>query len=239
MQLIVDGNIVINDNKITGILGPVNSGKSELSILLSKQIKENKVGLISPLSYSDMLKGDIYDFIKEYALKFNYKLDILDKRIDEVLKMVGLSSNILKKDIFNISKSEKIKLLLCRILLYNPELIILDSVIEELDFKTRNKLFKLLIKLKKFYNKTIIITASNVDNIYELVDDLIIICDRKVIAMGNKYEVYEEKEVIDNNFIDKPIMIEFKNKLKKYSNIDIGNNDSINELIKAIYREVR
>lgn len=239
MQLIVDGNVVIDDNKITGILGPVNSGKSELSILLSKQIKENKVGIISHLSYSDMLSGNIYDFIKEYAVKYNYKLEILDKRIDEVLRMVGLLSNILKKDIFNLSKSEKIKLLLCRILLYNPELIILDSVIEELDFKTKNKLFKLLIKLKKFYNKTVIITASNIDNIYELIDNLIIIYDKKVIALGNKYEVYEEKEVMNNNFIDKPIMIEFKSKLKKYGNIDIGNNDSINELIKAIYREVR
>ena len=44
---------------------------------------------------------------------------------------------------------------------------------------------------------------------------------------------------MDNNFIDKPLVIEIANKVYKNSNIKLGRNESINELIKSIYREVR
>lgn len=242
-------NLIIEDNKITGIIGSVGSGKTDLSMLIGR-IKdpeygiveystEDKIGIISSFSYEEMLDGSVEDFIKSKSIKYNYKLDSIDKRVEEILKMVGLSSSILKRNVFNVSKSEKIKILLSQMLLYNPELIILDSVTEELDSKSRTKLFKLIIKLKKFHNKTIIISSLKADNIYEFVDNLIVIDNGNVVSFGNKFDVYNDTYVINNDFISKPLTVEFKNKLKNEANIDLGNNDSINELIKAIYREVR
>lgn len=242
-------NLIIEDNKITGIIGSVGSGKTDLAMLIGKisnpeygtieYTTQDKIGIISSFSYEEMLDGSVEDFIKSKSIRYNYKLDSIDKRVEEILKMVGLSNSILQRNVFNVSKSEKIKILLSQMLLYNPELIILDSITEELDSKSRTKLFKLIIKLKKFHNKTIIISSLKADNIYEFVDNLIILDNGKIVCSGNKFDVYNDINVINNEFISKPLTIEFKNKIKKEANIDLGNNDSINELIKAIYREVR
>lgn len=245
-------SLTINDNRITGIVGSIGSGKTDLVMLIGKKLKpehgnidysfndsSKKIGIISNSSYEEMLDGNVDTFIRKKSIEYNYKLETIDKRVEEILKMVGLQISILDRNVFNISKSEKIKVLLSQILLYNPELIVLDSIIEELDSRSRTKLFKLIIKLKKFYNKTIIITSCNVDSIYEFTDDLIILEHGKVLANGNKFDIYNNEEILNNEFIVKPLVIEFKNKIKLKSNIDLGNNDSINELIKAIYREIR
>lgn len=242
-------NLNISDNKITGIIG---SGKTDLAMLIGKKIEPEygnidysindnikKIGIISNFSYEEMLDGNVDKFIRRKSIEYNYKLETIDKRVEEILKMVGLPMNILNKNVFNISKSEKIKVLLSELLLYNPELIILDGVIEELDSRSRTKLFKLIIKLKKFYNKTIVITSCNVDIIYEFIDDLIILDHSKIVESGNKFDIYNNEEISNNEFVPKPLTIEFKNKIKSKLNINLGNNDSINELIKAIYREIR
>lgn len=243
-------NLNINDNKITGIIGLVGSGKTDLSMLLGKRvlptsgnidyipkILEDKIGIISNFSYEEMLDGSVKDFIVKKSVVFDYKIENIDERVEEVLKMVGLNKNILDKQVFCISQSEKIKILLSQTLLFNPELIILDGVIEELDSKSRTKLYKLIIKLKKFYNKTIVITSSDVDNIYEILDDIVILNDGIVIGSGDKFEIYNDET--NNQFLPIPLTIEFKNKVKEKLNVNLGDNDSINELIKAIYREIR
>ncbi len=237
----------INYNSITGIVGTLGCGKTDLSLVIAKKVKpnsgelicdinENKIGIITNLSYDEMLYGTSEEFLKKYAIKYNYKISDIDKRIFEIIKMVGLSETILSKPVFNISKSEKTKLLISQILLYNPELIILDNIIEELDNKSRTKLFKLIIKLKKFYNKTILISSSNVNIIYELIDNLIILDNGNLVSYGNKYDVYKN---IDNKFIDIPLILKFSKMIENNKNIKLGHNDNINELIKAIYREVR
>lgn len=245
-------NLQIENNKITGVVGRLGSGKTDLTLLISgynklekgsidynKKLQDNDIGVISNFSYNDMLHGTVREFIKKDSIKYNYKINDIDKRVDDIIKMVGLSFDILNKSIFCLSNSEKIKVILSQILLYNPELIILDSVFEELDSKSRTKLFKLLIKLKKFYNKTIIITSSNVDIIYELCDNLILLDNYNVLFYGNKYEAFNNENILNNPFIIKPTVIEVKEKIKEKLGKDLGDNDSINELIKAIYREVR
>ena len=45
--------------------------------------------------------------------------------------------------------------------------------------------------------------------------------------------------LIKNNLFEKPLTIILKEEIYEKKGINIGNTDSINELIKAIYRELR
>ena len=71
----------------------------------------------------------------------------------------------------------------------------------------------------------------DIDNIFEFVDNLIIVSD--TIINGNKYDVFP-CDIINN-----PITLTLRDKILENKNIDIGKVDSVNELIKAIYREIR
>ena len=69
-------------------------------------------------------------------------------------------------------------------------------------------------------------------------DDRGVIDEGKVISYGNKFEVYDNYELLESKHIRIPNIVTFIRKMKE-NNIRIDNVDSINELIKSLYREMR
>jgi len=225
-------NEFIKNNRIIGVVGNSGSGKSTF-VKYFKQ--ERKVGVIN----LDIIKvSNVEEQIEYYVRKYNYRLGELKNRKDEIIKMLEIDKDLLNRDIYEISESELSKVLIASVLLYNPDTIILDEMLDSFNSKTREKILKLFIKLKKFFNKTIIIVTSNIDDIYEFIDDVIVIDEGKVISYGNKFEVYDNYELLESKHIRIPNIVTFIRKMKE-NNIRIDNVDSINELIKSLYREMR
>ena len=210
-------SIDIIDKKITGIVS-----NSVSNIIKFNENLSNEVYIISYFNVQNMNEGIVEDFLNA---KKNED-DLL-----EALKTLNINSKILSKNICELSTSEKIKLLIVNALLKNYEVIYFDNILPCLDSSSRTKLYKLIIKLKKFQNKTILISDINIDNIFEFVDNLIIVSD--TIITGNKYDVFP------CDIINTPITLTLRDKILENKNIDIGKVDSVNELIKAIYREIR
>ena len=210
-------SIGIIDKKITGIVS-----NSVSNIIKFNENLSNEVYIISYFNVQNMNEGIVEDFLNA---KKNED-DLL-----EALKTLNINSKILSKNICELSTSEKIKLLIVNALLKNYEVIYFDNILPCLDSSSRTKLYKLIIKLKKFQNKTILISDINIDNIFEFVDNLIIVSD--TIITGTKYDVFP------CDIINTPITLTLRDKILENKNIDIGKVDSVNELIKAIYREIR
>lgn len=219
------------ENKIIAVLGNSGSGKS--SYIKSLKINK-KVGIIN----DDTIKCNrVKDQLLYYVNKYKYRLDILEDRFNEIIKMLNISESILDKDVFDISESEYYKVLIGSVLLYNPEVIIFDDILCFFDEENKQKLFKLSNKLKKFFNKTIIFVTSDIDSVYEYIDIAIVIDNAKVLLEGPKEDVYKEYNILKKNRIRIPNIMEFI-KLMRDNNVNIDYVDSINELIKTIYREI-
>jgi energy-coupling factor transport system ATP-binding protein len=219
------------DNKIIAVVGNSGAGKSTF---IKKQKISKKVGIIN----DDTIRCNIVrDQLLFYVKKYKYRLDILEDRFNEIIKMLSISERILDKYVFEISESEYYKVLIGSVLLYNPEVIIFDDILCFFDEENKNKIFKLSNKLKKFFNKTIIFVTSDIDSVYEFVDDVIVIDSAKILLSGDKKEVYTEYELLKKNRIRVPNIVEFI-RLMKDNNVNLDNVDSINELIKTIYREI-
>ena len=207
----------IIDKKITGIVS-----NSVSNIIKFNENLVNEVYIISYFNVQNMNEGIVEDFL-------NTKKN--EDKLPDALKTLNINSKILSKNICELSTSEKIKLLIVNALLKNYEVIYFDNILPCLDSSSRTRLYKLIIKLKKFQNKTILISDINIDNIFEFVDNLIIVSD--TVITGNKYDVFP------CDIINTPITLTLRDKILENKNIDIGKVDSVNELIKAIYREIR
>ena len=203
-------SIDIIDKKITGIVS-----NSVSNIIKFNENLGSEVYIISYFNVQNMNEGIVEDFL-------NTKKN--EDKLPDALKTLNINSKILIKNICELSTSEKIKLLIVNALLKNYEVIYFDNILPCLDSSSRTRLYKLIIKLKKFQNKTILISDIFVDN-------LIIVSD--TIITGNKYDVFP-CDIINN-----PITLTLRDKILENKNIDIGKVDSVNELIKAIYREIR
>ena len=210
-------SIDIIDKKITGIVS-----NSVSNIIKFNENLGSEVYIISYFNVQNMNEGIVEDFL-------NTKKN--EDMLPDVLKTLNINSKILSKNICELSTSEKIKLLIVNALLKNYEVIYFDNILPCLDSSSRTRLYKLIIKLKKFQNKTILISDINIDNIFEFIDNLIIVSD--TIITGTKYDVFP------CDIINTPITLTLRDKILENKNIDIGKVDSVNELIKAIYREIR
>lgn len=196
----------IDDNKIIGVIGP---DRNNIINQLYKDKKIKKIYLFDEDIVKDVLKCD---------------------KLDEVIKMVDLKKDILCKKIENLSESEIIKVKFAYYLILNSKYIIIDDFIDILDNKNKDKFCKIILKLKKYYNKTIIISTSNIDNIFEVIDKILYCSDE--IIYDDKFEIYK-----NNNLEEIPEIIRFVSIVKEKYNVEY--KDSINELIKELYRELR
>lgn len=182
------------------------------------------------------IQETVCDEISFGMKQYGYKLKNIDKHIDEALKLVGLSLEYKNRFINTLSSGEKVQVELAAILSVNPKIILIDDIINYLDIKNRNNLIKILKKLKNKYNKTIIISTTDIEFVNKISDNVILLSN-KIIKEGNRKDIFSETLLLEKNSIDKPKIIEFiKTAERKKIRLEITND--VKDLLKDIYRNV-
>ena len=190
-------NITINHNVITGITGEnktvlcslINGTKllSNGEILIGDipVIKENikVVRKVVSMIHQDYTNQFFTNNVKEEILflisRLSYNPKNINKKMKQAIEMVGLDEEVLNKNINILTTGEKKLLQIAVSLIYNPDVIIFDEPFAELDRINTKKIIKLIKQLKEKYHKTIIIASNDVNVLYELTDEIIIL--KKVI----------------------------------------------------------
>lgn len=240
-------NYTFEDGKITTVLSTSGSGKSLLSYILVGLIKDTDgevinsyVGRELGYVFQNPEESFIFSSVKEeisFGLnKYNYKTDILDKRVVDSLKMVGLDDSYLDKNPFDLSSGEKTLLSLAVVLSLNPKLIIIDEPTIYLDNRNIEYLIKLLKRLKNSYHKTIIVFTSDIEFALRLTDNYMILKKGKITSSGNKKELLNNIDKVKSSGIEVPKIVDFINTSNKKKGINLEMTFDIKELMKDIYR---
>ncbi len=254
-------NVNLKENIIYGVIGQPGSGKTTLIELIDNLLIPSK-GSIKAGQY-ELKKShkiiNINDYRKNIGLVFqfpeeqffettvekeisfaleNFNMKDKKKRILDSLSMLGMDESYLDKNPFKLSNGEKRKIAIASILVYNPKVLILDEPTVGLDNTNKKMLLRLLRRLSTRYDKKVIVISHDIDMIYNLVDNVIVLKDGSVLLQGPKEEVFKSIELLKNNNIDIPSIVEFENIVLKEKNIKLGTYDDIKDLIKAVYRNV-
>lgn len=238
-----------DDGKVTSVLSTSGNGKTLFSYILSGLIKDYTGEVIN--SYEGRNMGYVFQNPEESFIfnnvreeisfglkKYNYKIDVLDKRIEDSLKMVGLDNSYLDRNPFDLSSGEKCLLALGVVLALNPKLLIIDEPTLYLDNNNIEYLIKLIKKLKNNYHKTIIIFTSDIEFAIRLTDNYIILKNGKIYSSGTSKELLNNIPRLKSSGIEIPRIIEFINVVNKKKNINLDMTFDIKELMKDIYRHV-
>ena len=182
--------------RILGFLGPNGAGKSTTMRMLTgyltptageaavsdKNIISQPIGAKKRIGYlpeNTPLYPDMY--VKEF-LRFvgeTYALSNLSNRIDDVIKLVGLTPEQHKK-IGMLSKGYRQRVGLAQAIIHNPEVLILDEPTSGLDPNQLVDIRALIKALGK--NKTVIISTHIMQEVEAICDDIIIINKGKIVA---------------------------------------------------------
>lgn len=192
-----DINLNIEPGKFIVILGPSGAGKSTLLNLLGglDQPTNGTIKVdgkdISKLSSNELAEyraekvGFVFQFYNLIPTLTVYENVALVKEISkdaldplEILKDVGLE-NHLKKFPSELSGGEQQRVSIARAISKNPEIILCDEPTGALDSVTGVTVLKLLLKLSRQHNKTIIIVTHN-QNIAKMADIIIKVKNGKI-----------------------------------------------------------
>ena len=190
----------VNENSITGVLGK-NGGKTTLLGML--------MGLITPSS------GEIEIFGKNLSLKKNEILEDINFQspyVDLPKKMTveqnlffysrlyGIKkfkdiiydlverlkmTDLMKKNYGSLSAGQKTKVNLCKAMINNPKLLLLDEPTASLDPETSMFIREFLLDYQKKKKSTILITSHNLEEIQSICSKIILLKTGKIASNGN------------------------------------------------------
>ena len=243
-------SLEIFDNNICGIIGKSGSGKTTLLELIDGLIKGkvliNNIDINKDKNIRKEI-GFIFQFPEQQFFEKNVKKEIefaaknygvKKEKVKDILKIIGIKEEILNKKTSDLSSGEKRMIAILSILIYNPSIIMFDEPTIGLDYKNKKKIIQLIKNLKNRYRKTIIIVSHDVDLLYELCDNLIVLSSGNLILYGDPYSVYSETKLINKYGIAIPKIFLFENYAKNKKNVKLMNCNNINDLIKEVYRNV-
>ena len=240
-------NFALKPNQITGVYGNdsiyllkailLNIEYSGNILVDGKELNENNKKIFcyiakNPYFFTETVSDEFYLIKNELKEKSNNYID----KIISSLNMVGLSKKYLDKKFNSLSKSEKklIQISLC--LIGNPELIIFENTLVSLDENNSIRIKQLIENLKKEYQKNILLIDNNINNIYELSDQIIILQDDFLV--GTHKEIFENIDYFNNHNLEIPDIVEFIIEAKKY-NINLSYSRNLRELGKEVCKYVK
>ncbi|MDO4963030.1 MAG: ATP-binding cassette domain-containing protein [bacterium] len=239
----------IKSGKIVGIISKNDDIKKSFLDLIYGLIDDyegkiliNNGGNKKSINYYEnkfYLKEELYNELFSCKVIEDIKISLTDldmEKLIDVLISFKISKNILEKNYCELSLGEIKKILISIMFASDKKILILDNPTLDLDPKSVDTLIKLL-KNEKRKDKIIFIYSSNSDFLLRVIDEVIYL-NKKVIHFKNKYEIYENKKLINKINISIPKTLEFRNIVLSNTGIKLLHRDNINDLIKDIYRSV-
>ena len=208
--ILSDINLKLPSKGIFGILGKNGAGKTTLLALL--------MGLISPSTGSIKVLGQCIEKNKYSILnKINFqspyvelpkKMTVLQNllfyaRLYNVknykLLIKNLSNDLIIEDLLDssygkLSSGQKTRVNLCKALINNPNLLLLDEPTASLDIETSEFIRKYLINYQKKRKSAILITSHNLEEINYMCDYLIIMEQGKIKIQGDTTKLLVKKK---------------------------------------------
>jgi ABC-2 type transport system ATP-binding protein len=200
-----DVSLTVRRSEIVGVLGPNGAGKTTtIQILL---------GLTTPTSGTVRVFGmDLEQHRCEVLQRCNfcsaytslpshlrvrenlrvsaglYGVRDMERKMDALLSLFEIS-HLKDKVTGHLSSGETTRVNLCKSLLNDPELLLLDEPTASLDPNIADKVRKLLRRIQRERSITMIYTSHNMRDVEEVCDRVLFLHKGRIIAEGTPQEV--------------------------------------------------
>ncbi|CAN5591072.1 ABC transporter ATP-binding protein [soil metagenome] len=206
-----DLSLTIERGEVFGLLGPNGSGKSTTIKLLlglifaskgsahvlghaagSTAINE-KIGFLPEESYLyKFLNGE--ETLRFYGRLFKIPRRELNRRVPELLDIVGLDAKSRKRKLREYSKGMARRIGLAQALINNPDLILLDEPTTGLDPIGTREMKDLIISLKD-QGKTVLLCSHLLADVQDVCDRITILFRGKMQTLGQVKDLLQVRDI--------------------------------------------
>lgn len=164
-----------------------NSEKKEKKRLLKKEIKSLKKNPTVPLySYQSLTKNEI------------------EERLEKIKAILDLSS-FLNQRTSTLSGGQKQRVALGKALLKEPDILLMDEPLSNIDAKLRASSRELIRRIHQKANSTTIISTHDQNDAYALADRVMILDEGRIVQVGTIDEIFNHpKNITAAKFLGSP-----------------------------------
>jgi len=216
LHAVDDVSFEVNEGETVGLVGESGCGKSTVALTLlrllnptqgeiyyrnrnifslrakeSKEIRK-KIQIIFQDPYSSLNpKKVIKNILSEpYIIHGIRKEKIIDKKINNLLGMVGLAKNILTKYPHELDGGKRQTVGIARALALEPDLIICDEPVSALDVSIQAQILNLLIDLQNRLNLTYLFISHDLSVVKHVSQRVLVMYLGKVVESAKTEELF-------------------------------------------------
>ncbi len=251
-----DLNLEIKKGKKISFVGQNGSGKSTLFLLLNGTLKpaegevlfhgvpfkydskslrdiRKSIGIVFQNSDDQIFAPTVYQDVAFGPANLGYSKEKVDACVQQALEYVGLS-RLKDKPPHHLSGGQKKRVAIAGIMAMEPEVIILDEPLSNLDPVGADEIIELLNEFNHF-GSTIIISTHDVDLAYRWSDYVFLLSNSKIIGQGTPSDVFKEPELLKKAGLRQPTTLEIYHEIERRG-LAYGRNSpkTIPELVNTL-----
>ena len=204
--------LTIRDGDIQGIIGFSGAGKSTLLRMINalevpteghvevdgrkvdelprealRQVRK-KIGMIFQ-QFNLLSSKTVYDNIAIPMVLNKMDMDVIDARVKELLRFVGLSD---KAQVYpdQLSGGQKQRIGIARALATNPSILLCDEATSALDPETTDSILELLERINREMNITIVVVTHEINVVRRICNRVAVMDHGRMVEQGSVLEVF-------------------------------------------------
>lgn len=200
-----DISFSVGEGEILGFLGPNGAGKSTTTFCLlglteptsgdirifGKSLAKSRSEILQNVNYASAefqlpWNLSVYENLMVYAKL--YSVSGAKAKIKELLDIFEIA-DLRNKLIRQLSLGQKARVSLCKALINNPKLLLLDEPMASMDPEVVDRGIKLIKQIQKEEKLSILYTSHNMWEIEEVANNIIFINHGKIVVQGTPLEL--------------------------------------------------
>jgi len=203
-------DFAIQEGQITAIIGESGSGKSTLLRLIYGLLEPDAGevryrGWLVPTRKDKLIPGHTamrlvsqgFDDLNTYANVWdnvasqlsNTNLQWKQERTAQILEKLKIS-HLAKQRIADLSGGEKQRVAICRALINDPEVLLMDEPFNQVDAAFRDTLQQDIKNIVQDTGLTVVLVSHDPAEVLALAEDLIVMRNGEIVEQGNPAELY-------------------------------------------------
>ena len=197
----------ITQGSIVTLLGPSGCGKSTTLRLLAGLYKPDSGSILlrdRDVTHMPPNKRKMTMVFQEYALfphltiaenvGYGLRMQGVDRtkasaRVGEMLELVGLATSS-EKYPHQLSGGQQQRVALARAIAVDPEVLLLDEPLSNLDAKLRIKLREEIVRLQRVLGKTMVFVTHDQEEALSISDQVAVMGEGRIVQLGKPEDIY-------------------------------------------------
>ncbi len=194
-------------------LHPRKPGSEQKKAILEAR---RKVGMVFQYAENQLFEETIFEDIAFGPRNFGWPEEKVGESVRQAMEAVHLDFEAYRdRSPFALSGGQQRRVALAGVLALRPEYLVLDEPTAGLDPKGRRELLAAIRSLHAQHGTTIIFVSHNMDDIYALADEVVVMSGGRLLCTGSSDEVFSRQPLIEEAGLRPPQIMSFMYSLRE------------------------